>query len=228
MIQASTRFVPHVAALVAFAAAVALLQGGGRRDVEDCADPAALLPRGEPLHYADGKQEKRRVTYESAVGERGRWTEGSVQSPEGFRLEYTVLHSYEPRRVYHQPGRNLVSEARSRSEQVERLRDGDREVPIHRLRFERSGRVAGPEVVAAYLLVYHGEPLLHPLREHLLAAPGELWSGRRPMTLYLVSTRAPAARRAEAEAATQRWLLERWRQHGEVCARPGPRAAGPG
>jgi hypothetical protein len=221
LIQASTRFVPHVAVLLVFTAAIALLQGGGRRDLEDCANPAALLPNGDPSPRAsDANAEKRRTSRQRAVGERGRWTEGTTTTPEDFRLEYAVLHSYEPRRIYHQPGRNLVSEARSRTDELEWVRDGDRELPIHRLRFERSTRSAGPEVVAAYLIVYHGEPVTNPYRAHLAAAVPELWSGRRPMTLYLASVRAPAARRAQAEAATQRWLLERWQNHREACTAP--------
>ena len=75
LIQASTRYVPHVALLLVFTAAVALLQGSDRRNVEDCADPAALLPKGDPIQYADGRREKRHATYAQAVGPRGRWTD---------------------------------------------------------------------------------------------------------------------------------------------------------
>jgi hypothetical protein len=217
LIQASTRYVPHVAILLAFTAAVALLQGGERRNVEDCANPAALLPQGEPIHYADGRRERRHAGLRQAVGERGRWTEGSTPTPEGFRIEFSVLHSYEPRRIYHQPGRNLVKEARSRTEEIERVSDGNHEVPIHRLRFEQTTRSGGSEIVAAYLLVYHGEPVLDPYRAHAGAALRELWSGRRPMTLYLAHTQAPPSRRVAAEAAIQRWLLERWQRHREAC-----------
>lgn len=220
MIEASPRYVPYLALLLTFTMAVVLLQRRHDLDVDDCANPAALFPAGDPVADTDGKAERRHKTYTHAVGEKGRWGEGSIPTAAGFRLEYLIMHSFKPRLVYHRPGRNLVSHVRSRSDAVERVADDGRDVAIHRVNIESSDRRDGRKVVAAYLLVYHGESVVNPYLAQFGAVPAEIVSGRRPMTLYLVHTRVAEARRAEAEEVTRRWLLERWRTHRTACALP--------
>lgn len=219
MIHASSRYVPHVAVAVALAAVLALLQAGSARERETCENPAALFPVAPaPYDDGDGKAERRRRVHELAAGPNGRWSEGSVEVAPDLRLNYTIVRSFHPRRVYHQPGRNLASDVRTRHESIERHEVAGRSVSIHRIEFETVRRPGDREVVAAYMLLHRGETVENPILAQLRGAPFELVSGRRPMTRYLVFARVPPARRAEAEEATRAWLLDAWRRHQAACA----------
>jgi hypothetical protein len=219
LILASTRYVPHVAVLLALTAVLTLLQARDDHRDDDCANPAALFPvRAAPYDDEhDEKAEKRRRTNQVAAGESGRWDEGSVELSPGLRLNYTIVRTFEPRRIYHQPGRNLATDVRTRREGIEHLDDGTRPVAIHRLHIETARRAGEGQIVAAYLLVHRGEAVVNPILAQLRGAPFELVSGRRPMTRYLVFARVPPARRAEAEEATRAWLLDAWRRHQAAC-----------
>jgi hypothetical protein len=219
LIHASARYVPHVAVVVTLSAVLVLLQAHGRYNRDRCENVAALFPvAAAPYDDGDSKAERRRRVHERAAGESGRWSEGSVEVAPGLRLNYTIVRSFNPRRVYHQPGRNLATDVRTRHESIERIEDDGRSVALHRIQFETGGRRGDKEVVAAYLLVHRGEAVASPILTQLRGAVSQFVSGRRPMTRYLVFARVPPARRAEAEQATRVWLLEAWRRHQRACS----------
>jgi len=219
LIHASPRYIPHVAVVLALSAVLALLQARPGYDRETCENPAGIFPASaEPYADGDTQPERRRAVYELAAGENGRWNEGSAEVAPGLRLNYSIVRAFHPRRVYHQPGRNLATDLRTRQESIERIEDDGGVVSLHRIHFETARRAGDKQVVAAYMLIHRGETVENPVLAQVRGAPLEIVSGRRPMTRYLVFARVPPERQAEAEEATRAWLLDAWRRHQRACS----------
>jgi exosortase len=195
----STRFALPLAALCTAALVpVALNSYAGRRN-DDCAHPEVLVPGGGA---ASGREPFDAFAFR----------QGSVRG--AADLSYTIARSYDPKKIYHRPEYWLTGHREPIASAADEIDAADRSLPIRRLEFRAPhGRVD----LAAYLLVYRGEPVASPIRAQLAAAPALVLRGQQPMTLYYARV---VARHRDAQAAGEaldRWLASSWKQYQEIC-----------
>lgn len=215
MIEASTRYVPHIAALIVLAAIPTLLHSLGRFDVDDCANSQGLLAPPDVDHAAMlSAGERHRIdTYWGA----GNWSAGTLggEGP-GASLRYVIVRSFDPKTVYHWPeGRVLDHRHSSRGlEEVEG--PGGVQLPVHRAFYEPRG---ADTTVVAYLLVYDSQAVANPYLAQILAGPKQVLLGRRPMWLFLVYGEVEKSAREDAEQRAREWLASAWERHRTACAR---------
>jgi hypothetical protein len=141
------------------------------------------------------------------------WEEGSF-SRDGLRYDFSIVRSYDAKRLYHRPENSLVEHADVKQRGIEWVPADSGAVPIHRAYYDGSD----PVIVAAYLLVYRSSPVASPYWPQLRAAPVLLFSGRRPITLFLIQARGSADRSREMEKVEQEWLLSSWEKYRSACA----------
>ncbi|HTZ90039.1 MAG TPA: hypothetical protein VMA71_06855 [Alloacidobacterium sp.] len=97
--------------------------------------------------------------------------------------------------------------------EIEWVRTDSGALPIHRAYY--GGTDAS--ILVAYLLVYRSSAIGNPYWAQLRAAPVELFSGRRPMTLFLVQARGSPGTLREMEKVEQEWLVSSWEKYGSAC-----------
>jgi hypothetical protein len=226
VIGASTRYVPHIVALIAITAVPTLLHHAHRLDVDGCADPSALLVAPGRLAEGAGPDAARAAHYTKMWGAEN-WSHGVVPllSPSS-RLESLVVRSFDPKVVYHWPETRVASGRPDRRVLQEAGRNG-RTLPIHHPFYDSVDSRRGTVRVARYLLAYHAEPVSNAYRAQLLAAPVELVTGRQPMWLFFVYGDVSPEEREEAEEAALDWLFSAWDRYQAACAPPGRRASTP-
>jgi exosortase len=201
---------------LAFLAALAFVPVGlhsyARLRVDDCANPAALVP-------AEASVDSERAAFMARSFDALQWREDVLAPANGAPALKTVLiRSFDPKRLYYRGTRRLWTDVQPGGDTVEWLDSDDGRVPIQRSRLEHERPEASGAVVAA-LLIYGGEPVETGWRAQLGAAPRQLVSGARPMTMFAVRADTTPANRAAAEARARTYLLESWRNYRAICGR---------
>lgn len=214
MIQISTRYVPHVAALAVLALALVWSQRYSSPRVDDCPDASRLLPPVE-----DGAVIDREAPWRKRVSRYGRWTARRLPlgGDEGG-LQFFAVRSYNPQVGYEPPEMYLLNLVSDRHV-VERVVDGEGTLPVHRGyvgTYETAER-RRETVLIGYVVVHDSKPLSNPILERLLAAPAELVQGRKPVWLFVVFGRVPLRAREEAERVLRETLLATWHDYQTLC-----------
>ena len=112
------------------------------------------------------------------------------------------------------PGRREPDEVR-----LEMVATKQGDLPIH-YAYEQHGRNSR---VTAYLMGYRGEAIRSPLWTRLSQGPGDLFTGRWPITLFVVAGRAHPSKLQERLDQMETWLVEAWERYQQVCvAASGP------
>ncbi len=214
MIEASTRYVPHIVALIVLAAIPTLLHSLGRFDVDDCANSPALLAPPDAAH-APLLSAEERVHLDNYWGA-GNWSAGALDGgDQDQRLRYVIVRSFDPKAVYHWPEARVVDHRHSSRSLEEVTIDGMR-LPVHRAFYEPQG---SRTTVVAYLLVYDAQAVGNPYLAQLLAGPKQVLLGRRPMWLFLVYGEVGKGEREAAEQRAREWLASAWERHRTACTR---------
>lgn len=133
---------------------------------------------------------------------------------DGVQFDYSIVRSYDPKRLYHRPENTLVRhDAIVEKRGIDRVQTPSGELPIHRAYYDQANRA----IVVSYLLVFRSSPVASPYWPHLSAAPIEVFTGRLPMTLFFIKAEASPGATQEAEAAEREWLVGSWRAYREAC-----------
>ena len=211
MTPLSARFALPLVALLLLASIPVALHVDTDRRRDDCADPAALraLP---PPPGASGWSESP-DEYENGVFQ---WTEAldlaDAAGPDPLR--FRLVRSVEPASLALMPQAYLGAQNQDYARWVEWVEAGGQRIPVHVRRAEKGGLVR----IMAYLFVYAGRPVEHPIRANLASALDGLVGGAQPLTLYwsMGSARARGSRSLETGAV--RWVSSAWENHARVCA----------
>jgi hypothetical protein len=212
MTRLSSRYVPHIVVILVLAGIPTLLHSWGRFEVEDCANPAALLVVPQAgARRSEGWANARWLERASPTRQ---WVEGRIPiEGTALSLETVIVRSYDPKILYHQPELALVRQARSEHANVEWFEHAGERLPIHWPEYDSEPAA----VVAAYVLVYRGRPVANPYLAQLLAAPLQVVTGRSPMTLLFVRGAVPVGRRELSESLARKWLASAWDQYRAAC-----------
>lgn len=209
MIAPSARYVPVLLGLVALLLVPVLRHRLDPRQLDDCARPEALL-------------DLRRVPGTAAVVERWekygpdvlQWTEVDLQGNDGEQqLRGALIRSFQASDLYTRPPRVLLGRIEAGERHVEEVEVDGVTLPVQTL-YDASG---GRSAIASYLFVYLNEPVEHPFLRQIVSAPGQVWSGSRPLSLLIVAGAATPGRWPQARDRAQRWLVEAWRLHHAAC-----------
>ena len=205
----SRRFIPQLAALTVLALVPVGLHNylGYQRD--ECADPFRLVP-------STNVDKVKRDAYMKNQLSAFQWREGKVMGADQEPpLEYTILRSYEAKKLYYRLDRRLLQLEPSQEMRVTTSVDGVT-LPIRTVRVdpEPGGRTG---MLAAYLLVYDGEPVDEPYLNQALAAPASILFGALPMTAFFVATKLEVDQAESVRARQIEWLEDSWRSYRSIC-----------
>jgi hypothetical protein len=180
-----------------------------RVEVDDCKAAGAFMPESAQASHSGGKRDAwMRERFQSS-----QWQEGSFFK-DGLRFDFSIIRSYDAKRLYHLPENSLVEHVFAvKSREIEWVRADSGPLPIHRAYYGDMD----PAILVAYLLVYRSSPVASPYWPQLRAAPVELFSGRCPMTLFLIQARGSPRRLREMEEVQREWLLSSWKKYRSAC-----------
>jgi hypothetical protein len=214
----SWRFVPHVAILAILVAIPSLLHSRGTYLYSDCDHPELLRPLLRQPYMDDViEADRRHANLERAAGEHGDWVEGSWLADNGLRVHWHMVRSFDPKGIYHRPQRQLLEGGSLQDVRVAAVEVDGQSIPVHWNDYEYGLSRERERVYAAFLLVYGGRAVAHPILRHLSTAPIQLVRGRWPMTRYFAFVRTEPSREEEARAAVDEWLAQQWRNYSLVC-----------
>ncbi|MGH2900634.1 MAG: exosortase/archaeosortase family protein, partial [Solirubrobacteraceae bacterium] len=206
----SDRYAGALALLAGLAFVPVGLHSYARLRVDDCANPAALVP-------SEAGVDAERAAFMLRSFDALQWREDDLGPSNGAPALHTVLvRTFDPKLVYYRGTRRLWTDVKPGADTVEWLESDDGRLPILRSSLERERPETAGAVVAA-LLVYEGEPVETGWRAQLRAAPRQLVTGARPMTMFAVRAETTPENRAAAEARARTWLLESWRTYRAIC-----------
>lgn len=181
----SHRFAPITVALLALALIPTVIHSYRGLTVDDglrvSATPEVLA--GMPSRPTDRK---------------ARWVEANLASTDWFERTYRVgtedvrlfaARSYDAKRLYHHPELALLRGMELEPAGRARL-PGRPDVPIHVLSTSRGGRKG----LAVYTLLHEGRYVENPVLFQIKTSAELLFSGRRPMTLFMASDLAGSTR----------------------------------
>ena len=132
-----------------------------RLEVEDCNSISALLTQAVTPSPIAGRDVEIRGRFLTS-----QWREGTFESDD-LRFTFSVIRSYDAKRLYHRPEDVLVEHMTVASQGLELLKTDWGSLPIHRAYYANTD----PAIVVSYLLVYHSSPVASPYRAQLRAAP---------------------------------------------------------
>jgi exosortase len=208
----STRFAPALALLCALALVPVAMHASASLRGDDCANPAALVP-------AQASVDPARALLMEQQYKASQWREGVLPpTADTPALRFAVIRSYEPRLLYYRGSRRLWQDVAPGGDTIEWLESDDGRLPIVRSKLSAE-RPEQPRAVIASLLVYEGEPVEQGWRAQLRAAPRQMFTGSRPMTLYTVRGDATDGDREAMEKRAHAFLLDSWRNYRALCRR---------
>jgi len=208
MTRLSLRYVRLLSACLLLALIPVVVHSYLQVKIDDCRDPRAFVP--EPAQAPASSAS--RDTWMRQQFQSSQWQEGSF-SRDGLRFDFSIIRSYDAKRLYHRPETSLVEHAIVVRRGIEWLRTDSQALPIHRAYYGDMD----PAILLAYLLLYRSSPVASPYWAQLRAAPVELFSGSRPMTLVLIQARGSPARLQEMEKVGREWLLSSWEKYRSAC-----------
>jgi len=208
MTRLSDRYVRPLAVCFLLALIPVVLHSYLKVENDDCKAPLAFMLESPQASSSSGK----RVAWMREFFQSSQWQEGSFFK-DGVRFDFSIIRSYDAKRLYHRPETSLVEHAIVQNREIEWVQADSGALPIHRAYYGNTD----PAIVVAYLLVYHSSPVASPYWPHLRTAPVELFSGRRPMTLFFIQARGSPGRFGEMEKVEQEWLLSSWDKYRSAC-----------
>lgn len=207
MTRLSRRYVRPLSACLLLALIPVVVHSYFQVEIDDCKAPSALAPESVQASRSGGSRDVwMRQRFQSS-----QWDEGNFFR-DGLRFDFSIIRSYDAKRLYHRPETSLVHAVVARRG-TEWVQADSGALPIHRAYYGDTD----PAIVAAYLLVYRSSPVASPYWAHLRAAPVELFSGRRPMTLFLIQARGSPGSLGEMEKVEREWLLSSWEKYRSAC-----------
>ena len=208
MTRLSLRYVRPLSVCLLLALIPVVVHSYIQIQIDDCKAPAALVLAFAPASDTGGSREAwMRKHFESS-----HWQEGSL-SRDGLNFDFSIVRSYDVTRLYHRPESSLVEKAIVERREIEWVKTDSGALPIHWAYYGKTE----PAILAAYLLVYRSSPIASPYWPHVRAAPSELFTGSRPMTLLLIQARGPRPSLPEMEEVEREWLLSAWDKYRSAC-----------
>lgn len=107
------------------------------------------------------------------------WIERRYIGPGGENVLLFVARSYDLKRLYHHPEIGILRGVDLKKEGIKRL-SGMPGVPVHVLKSRNE------KGLAAYVLLYDGQFIEHPILQQILTSVELLFSPGKPMTLFFV------------------------------------------
>jgi len=209
MTRLSRRYVGPISACLLLALIPVVVHSYLQVEIDDCKAPKALVPEPAQASDSDGSRDAwMRERFQSS-----QWQEGDFFRY-GLRFDFSIIRSYDAKRLYHRPENHLVQHAVVQRRGIEWVQADSGALPIHRAYYGDTG----PAILVSYLLVYRSSPVANPYWTQLRAAPVELFSGRRPMTLFLIQARGSRSSLPEMEKVEREWLLSLWDRYRTACA----------
>jgi hypothetical protein len=204
----SLRYVRPLSACLLLALIPVVVHSYIQVESDDCKAPWVFMPKSAQASDSGGSRDAwMREFFESS-----QWREGSFFK-DGLRFDFSIIRSYDAKRLYHRPETSLVEHANVERRGIEWVGAGSGALPIHRAYYFDTD----PAIVVAYLLVYRSSPVASPFWVHLRGAPVELLSGGRPMTLFLIQARGSRGSLGEMEKVEREWLLSSWEKYRSAC-----------
>jgi hypothetical protein len=178
-------------------------------EIDDCKAARLLVPQSVPASDSSRKRDAwMRDQFEAS-----QWHEGSFVK-DGQRFDFSILRSYDAKRLYHHPENYFANRAFVRERRIEWVSTHSGAVPIHRVYYSDPNAA----VLVAYLLVYRSSPVASPYWAQLRAAPVELFSGRTPMTLFLIQARGAPGTFPVMENVGREWLVSSLGNYRSACS----------
>jgi hypothetical protein len=208
MTRLSLRYVVPLSACLLLALIPVVMHSYIQVEIDDCKSPWAFLPESAQAFDSGGNRDAwMRQFFHSS-----QWQEGSFFK-DGLRFDFSIIRSYDAKLLYHRPETSLVEHAVVERRGIEWVQTASGVLPVHRAFYGNTD----PAILASYFLVYHSSPVASPYLAQLQAAPVELFSGRRPMTLFFVQAQGAPGSLGEIEKGERVWLISTWEKHRSAC-----------
>lgn len=208
MTRLSLRYVRPLSACLLLALIPVVVHSYLQVEIDDCKGSWAFGSKFAQTSHPSGSRDARmRERFQSFQMQEGSFLRN------GMRFDFSIIRSYDVKRLYHLPETSLVEHAIVERRGIEWVPADSEALPIHRAYYGDTD----PAILVAYLLVYRSSPVASPYWAHLRAAPVELFSGRRPMTLFLVQARGSPGSLRQMEKVEREWLLSSWEKYRSAC-----------
>jgi hypothetical protein len=186
------------------------IHGGGRFRFDDCAEPSALFDTSR-IAGSQAGEEIRDTGGRRVIQSSGGTVPVNVRSIPP--LQFRIVRSFDPWKLYHRPI-PLIDEVHYSSRVKLRWIDiGGEKLPV-RIHHDRTRTYVR---FLEYMYVYESRPRRHPFWAGIASAFLHPLEGTRPLTLFMVSGRAPADLLEVAEQSADEWLIAAWRYYKMVC-----------
>jgi len=216
-VKASTRFVPHIAALSMLTVAVVWMSWLSPKRADPCAHPDVLTVTGLiPGSKPEGERKER--LNDDIV----QWSEGLVTDTRLPRdpLRFRIVRSYSVLKAAERPLALLQNALEPETIRVESVEAIGGPLPIHVV---RTTGVTTFHLVA-YLYLFGNDPVSHPFAAQLRGALRDLRAGHRPLTVILAGGTATQDTVEAREELAVRWVASAWQHYRSMCIeRPGSR-----
>ena len=201
----STRYTPHLLILLTAALIPVSIHSYAGFEYDDCRSTADLMDA-----YHSGASDDDRGRWMREAFAAFQWCEGTLKSEvSGLDLQYTVVRSYDSKKLYHRPEAALVKGMVPFSHLVE----WHGEIPIQRVHYNADSYA----VFVGYLLVAKSQFIENPYLFQLRWFPHQLVRGSFPTTLFFVYGKSrPSDSRSLEERATE-WLVRSWQVYENAC-----------
>ena len=167
MTRLSLRYVRPLSACLLLALIPVVVHSYLQVEIDDCKAPWAFVPESAQASDSGGSRDAwMRERFQSS-----QWQEGSFFR-DGLRFDFSIIRSYDAKRLYHRPETSLVEHAIVETRGIEWVQADSGALPIHRAYYGDTD----PAILVAYLLVYRSSPVASPYWAQLRAAPVELFS----------------------------------------------------
>ena len=208
MTRLSLRYVLPLSACLLLALIPVVVHSYIQVDIDDCKPPGDFVPvSAQPSDAGAIHDAWLRERFQSSQLHEGSFVR------DGLRFDFSIIGSYDAKRLYHRPETSLVEHGVAERRGIEWAQANSGALPIHRVYYGNTD----PAILVAYLLVYRSSPVASPYWPQLRAAPVELFSGRRPMTLFFIQARGSPGSNPEIEKVEREWLLSSWEKYRSAC-----------
>jgi exosortase len=208
----SDRFAIPILVLSAVALVPVVMHSVLHLQRDECANPQALVPEMPAGSFSPERDAEIRNNIHVHQWREGRLP-ASGAAPE---IRFAVVRSYDPKQLYYRGTRRIWKDVEIGGDSPDWLETDDGKLPIVRSRVRGAEHSETSGIIEA-LLVYDGKPVRNGLLAQLLAAPRQVLTGSRPMTIFAVRADVPDAQRAAAEKRASQWLLDSWRTYRVLC-----------